>query len=54
MVKVEWIILVKNHKNFQGLPKKNESRMGVELSFLSKKDHTCLAEISWWVDSWLQ
>jgi hypothetical protein len=37
----------------QELPKKL-SKIGVELSFLSKKDHTSLAEISGWFDSWLQ
>ncbi|MEX0639477.1 MAG: hypothetical protein WD018_01005 [Nitrosopumilaceae archaeon] len=37
----------------QGLPK-NGSRMGVELSFLTKKDDASLDEISWWFDSWLQ
>jgi len=41
------IILVKKPQEFSKDYQKTGQKCGVELSFLSKKDHTCLAEISW-------
>jgi len=53
-MKVEHDYSGKKPQEFPKDYQKNWSRMGVELSFLSKKDDTSLAEISWWFDSWLQ
>jgi hypothetical protein len=53
-MKVERLILVKKPQEYAKNYQKKLLKIGVELSFLSKKDHTSLAEISWWFDSWLQ
>ena len=47
LVKAEQVILVKKLQEFPKDFQKTGQKCGVELSFLLKKDDTCIAEISW-------